>query len=80
MMKIEDLIPKGIYCYESGKWGPEIQCYTLQNVCPFLRSFPTRHEQERGYCLLDHHGDWNEQGFGLLWDQVKECGINEDWE
>ena len=24
------------------------------------------------------NGDWMHNGIGLLWDQVKECGINVD--
>lgn len=34
-------------------------------------------EQENGYCSYLQKGDWD-LSLGLLWDQVKECGINEE--
>ena len=32
------------------------------------------------YCKFLKTGDWEHDGTMLLWDQVKECGINDDWE
>ena len=32
------------------------------------------------YCKFLKAGDWEPDGTMLLWDQVKECGINDDWE
>jgi hypothetical protein len=63
----EELIPQGLYCYdENGK-------------CPFWWKDIDKPEQENGYCLYMKKGDWD-LGGGLLWDQCKECGVNEAWE
>lgn len=58
-------IPKGCYCYSE------------KGVCPFWDSNPKKEHQENGYCHYLREGDWMNERFGLLWDQVKECGINE---
>ena len=68
----EKWIPEGIYC-ESGSY-----------LCPFWECIPDRERMEDGYCHYLKKGDlefWEEDGFdSLLWDQCKECGINdEDW-
>ena len=62
----EDKIPKGIYCYD--KNGP----------CPYWSANPNKPEQECGHCSYLDWGDWEQEGLTLLWDQVKECGINRD--
>ena len=63
---MSDLIPSGTYCYsEKGR-------------CPFWRILKTRPHQENGYCLYLHQGDFSD-GLGLLWDQCKECGVNDDY-
>jgi hypothetical protein len=70
------VIPNGPYCYkrlssfESG-WG-KIE------PCPYLKIHPEKPEQERGYCHFLKTGDWFSNGTSLLWDMVKECGINEE--
>ena len=59
------LIPQGNYCY-----GEKCKC-------PFwdvIEEFP---HQDNGYCHYLKSGDWQDQGIGLLWDQCKECGVNE---
>jgi hypothetical protein len=59
------LIPSGNYCY--GK----------THKCPFwdvIEEFP---HQDNGYCHYLKSGDWQGEGIGLLWDQCKECGVNE---
>ena len=33
--------------------------------------------QDNGYCRYTKTGDWTHPAVGLLWDQVKECGVNE---
>lgn len=58
-------IPKGVYCYDEN------------GICPYWKKCADRPEQENGYCEYLEQGDW-EMTFGLLWDQCKECGINED--
>jgi hypothetical protein len=62
--KDKSVIPEGQYCYD--EFG----------VCPYWSLDPTHPEQENGHCAYLEQGDW-ETG-GLLWDEVKECGINED--
>lgn len=44
--------------------------------CPYWSRNPDKHQQESGYCAYAEYGDWQHGGFGLLWDQVKECGVN----
>ena len=59
-------IPKGIYCYDEG------------GLCKFWNKDETKPHQESGYCTLMNLKDW-EHGT-LLWDQVKECGLNDSLE
>lgn len=75
-MKAIDLIPKGIYCHGEIEVIDGMAIRT--EVCPFWRKLDTRPVQENGFCILMQRGDWTEEGFGLLWDQCKECGINDD--
>ncbi len=60
------IIPEGMYCY--GKDGR----------CPYWAISENHEEQENGYCAFLKEGDWQDEGCSLLWDQVKECGINND--
>jgi hypothetical protein len=30
-----------------------------------------------GYCKFLRAGDWQKDGTFLLWEQLKECGVNE---
>lgn len=62
--ELEDDIPKGLYCYDSN------------GTCPYWSLDEDRHYQENGYCYYMLKGDWEREGFSLIWDQVKECGIN----
>ena len=68
---IKSLIPHGLYCYQYH--------YTEQVTCPFWSRIEGKPEQQNGYCSFLSRGDW-EEGLSHLWDQVKECGINEDLE
>ena len=63
---MKDKIPKGLYCY--GYNGI---------LCPYWKINKNKPEQLNGYCEYLKIGDWMEDSIGLLWDQVKECGINE---
>lgn len=57
-------IPEGPYC----------------TGCPFWGKDETKPPQGNGYCRLLGKGDWDfaKEGYlSHLWDQVKECGINE---
>ena len=62
-------IPKGLYCYDKN------------NLCPYWSMRVGKPRQENGYCSYLERGDWEAEGVSLLWDQVKECGLeDEDWE
>jgi hypothetical protein len=74
------VIPAGLYCYESHGITERNGLPVLETTpCRYWRTVPGRREQERGYCGLLEVGDW-QLPIGLLWDQCKECGINDDWE
>lgn len=69
------LIPRGNYCYTT--LGIDDTGKTSIRLCPFwdkIKSFPS---QSNGYCHFMKRGDFQDHGFGLLWDQCKECGVNE---
>lgn len=60
----KEKIPKGIYCYDEN------------GICPFWDKSPDHPRQENGFCHFLGKGDWESEGISLLWDQVKECGID----
>jgi hypothetical protein len=68
--------------YNKNQIPPGCYCYTyIDNklyVCPFWHKAPDKREQENGYCAFLSKGDWEENGTFLLWDQCKECGINDE--
>jgi hypothetical protein len=79
----EDLsiIPKGCYCYTPQAGADPLQNGRMPIVsCPFWASNPDAEEQMNGYCALIGAGDWEEGGTMLLWDMVKECGLNDEME
>ena len=81
------LVPEGLYCYdEDGKcpfWGKNIdkdnqesgycvligQADWLPETCPEYECVQSSDTEDLGTC----------HSSGLLWDQVKECGLYEDW-
>ena len=63
-------IPRGDYCYELDKKGKFIR------NCPFWNLTDDKPEQNNGYCSFLKIGDWEHEGLGFLWDQLKECNIN----
>ncbi len=65
-MKSIGKIPKGLYCYDEN------------GTCPYWSFELDKPKQENGYCAYLKIGDWESDGIGLLWDQVKFCEINED--
>lgn len=83
-MKDTSVIPKGIYCYgvQDGK----------RVRCPYWSLRDDQPEQHNGYCSFLERGDWEVKippdfpphfptsCLSLLWDAVKECGINEDYD
>lgn len=72
MKKDQLVIPDGIYCH-----GMKNQ---KNYICPYWSKRKDKPEQENGYCSFLKEGDWEDKGSGLLWDQVKECNINIDFE
>ena len=62
---IKRIIPKGPYCYDEN------------GLCPFWDAHPEMGKQSYGYCNYIQKGDWMSGGTMLLWDQCKECGIND---
>ena len=65
----EMYIPEGMYCHSMND---------IHSICPFWDKHPDIGPQECGYCHLTHDADWIGDSFGLLWDQCKTCGINDD--
>lgn len=59
------VIPNGCYCYDNN------------GTCPFWDKIKDRPHQESGYCHWLQVGDFDINGTMLLWDQCKECGLNE---
>ena len=70
------IIPYGNYCYTI--IGEE--CGRIKIIqCPYWGMSKRRPYQLNGYCLLTGDCDWLENIQGLLWDQVKTCGIKEEY-
>lgn len=75
-MKARNIIPNGLYCYTPKQIDEETGRMQIK-ACPFLANV-NRDTQSSGYCVYMQKGDWGDSGTLLLWDQVKECGINYD--
>lgn len=77
----ESVIPKGCYCYEnfrdSGRRNANGFPIFNMDICPYWDRNEDYPEQMNGYCWYMEMGDWEDGGGGLLWDQIKECGIND---
>lgn len=80
IIPLESLVPKGDYCYTLVGLTGESPGAMRVKACPF---WDKREEhvqrygaQGSGYCHYLRQGDWMEGGTFLLWDRVKECGIN----
>lgn len=72
------VIPPGGYCYSITEAPSAANGFRLKTrTCPYWSSDLQRDEQEGGYCSYLKRGDWEGPGLGLLWDQVKECGVND---
>ena len=67
-LEMEKKIPKGPYCYDK------------DGICPWWSRIAHKPEQDNGYCEYLGEGDCEQEGLSLLWDQVKECGMNNDWD
>jgi len=46
--------------------------------CPYWGMDASRERQNNGFCTFLNTRDWDDSSGGLLWDQVKDCGINVD--
>lgn len=66
----EDVVPGGLYCYRRTDEG--------KVPCPYWALDPQLERQMDGYCALLGESDTSAEGFSMLWDQVKSCGINDD--
>jgi len=63
------IIPEGCYCYDQ------------RGVCPYWDRASNKEHQNSGFCWFLMSGDWEEKHkVGELWDQLKNCGINDSGE
>jgi hypothetical protein len=75
------LIPPGLYCYSRDAGSDAALGFALRvTPCPYWGSDPEKRTQQNGYCAHLKAGDWQDEGTFLLWDMVKECGINNDFD
>lgn len=81
-VKDESLIPKGSYCYTpiDIEYGNEFGMRVHIRLCPYWSKREDKSEQQSGFCKYMGLGDWMPNGTFILWDQVKECGINDEIE
>jgi len=86
VVKSSSLIPHGPYCYRylddliPSKNKPIILTTKIWwQACPYLRNKLNAPEQSYGYCIYLDAGDFDDtMHVSLLWDQCKECGVNDD--
>jgi len=71
----ERFIPHGIYCYRTICEDSTNNLIHIE-LCPFWDKDDAKPEGCNGYCHYLKQGDWETPG-GLLWDQCKECGLND---
>lgn len=69
-------IPRGPYCYRYPLF-PKANQYKIPQIkaCIWWSYNPNKPYQNNGYCHYLEYGDWEDVGFGLLWDKCKECGV-----
>ena len=77
--KDESVIPKGMYCYTRLDTDSNISAGFKVKLCPYWEKKAHLPEQSCGYCNYLELGDADENGTFLLWDMVKECGVNDDY-
>lgn len=80
------MVPAGThYCYSVAGPVREVEladgtrrAVLPTRMCPYWKRNGHKSDQRDGYCRLLKVGDWMSRPHGtmLLWDQVKECGIN----
>lgn len=74
-------IPYGEYCYEHDSSLPQRFTedglpYQKLRYCKHWGFSENEHEQNYGYCSKLDIADWDDDGYGLLWDHCKCCGEN----
>ena len=89
MCKLNQLVPKGNYCYsytgrisienkvidENGrKVSSKFYFMPETKLCPFWKSFA----EKNAYCIYLQQKSEAGGFTHLLWDQVKKCSINND--
>lgn len=53
-------------------------CYSKDGMdCPFWAKEKNFEHKENGYCFYLKQGDWDSEGFSIIWDMVKGCGVSE---
>jgi len=73
------VIPKGPYCYTINRIEhTDNGAIIHENICPYWSLDETKERQNNGCCSF--LGITDADDGGLLWDQVKECGINDDYD
>lgn len=66
-------IPKNtFYCYKVKYVNGE----RITIPCKNWVKVKSKPEQLNGYCKYLKLGDWQSEGFSLLWDQCKECNVS----
>lgn len=86
MAQASATVPEGSYCYTTLgiTRGADGSPATKIKVCPNYKGRRDKPEQSSGYCRLLKVGDYtqgrdakgNPRSTMLLWDAVKECGVN----
>ena len=74
------VVPRGDYCYEFKKIVyPKDGSMPFRKVrkCPYWCWDKRYPNEDVGYCKYLKIGDRDEKGSGILFDQVKECGVND---
>lgn len=74
--KDPSLIVAGMYCYHGDKVCPYWSCEVEYDDLDWLKVRPVRY----GKCAFTGENDRDDKTSGLLWDQVKTCGINDDFD
>lgn len=72
----ETLIPSGMYCYRVVSTDKHTGHLNIHR-CPYWVLRDDKREMECGECTAFGIKDWEDDT--LLWDSVKECGVNEEY-
>lgn len=89
MKKDTSIIPKGPYCYDENGLCPYWDSHNIPHYsdmengyCKYLEKGDWEINTEKRWTSPNHEEPVSANQIGLplslLWDQVKECGINDD--